>query len=157
MSYREQDIINWGTERNLIGPTGQATPEGQAEKTQEELNELKSSIEKRDRDGIRDDIGDIYVTIAMQTAMWNLSMDECIDKAWSEIKDRNGMMLQGKFVKQENLDALYRAGFSAYHGRMSASCKTTDERDAAISAANAQGLKPKSEWMNVLKVWEVSV
>lgn len=157
MSYREHHIINWGIARNLIGPTGQATPEGQAEKTQEELDELKASIAKRDRDGIRDDIGDLYVTIVMQAAMWGLSMDECIDKAWDEIKDRKGMLLQGKFVKQDNLDALHRAGFKAYDGRLSMSANTADDRDAAISAVNAQGLKPVSQWLNELKVWEVSV
>src|SRR5690554_3246568 len=119
MSYKEHHIINWGIARNLIGPTGQATPEGQAEKTQEELDEMKASIAKQDRDGIRDDIGDLYVTLVMQAAMWNLSMDECIDKAWDEIKNRKGMMIQGKFVKESNLEALKRAGFDSYQGRLS--------------------------------------
>lgn len=157
MSYREHHITNWGIARNLIGPTGQATAEGQAEKTQEELDELKASIAKQDRDGIRDDIGDIYVTIVLQAAHWGLTMDECIDQAWNEIKDRTGMMLQGKFVKQANLDALYRAGFNAYQGRLSMQTQKPDERDAAISAANANGLKPQSHWFNELKAWKVSV
>ena len=157
MSYREHHITNWGIARNLIGPTGQATAEGQAEKTQEELDELKASIAKRDRDGIRDDIGDIYVTIVLQAAHWGLTMDECIDQAWNEIKNRTGMMLQGKFVKQANLDSLSRVGFQSYQGRLSMQTSSADERDAAISAANANGLTPKSHWLNELKAWEVSV
>lgn len=157
MTYREQDIKDWATARNLIGPTGQATAEGQAEKTQEELDELKASIAKQDRDSIRDDVGDIYVTICIQAAMWGLTMEECIEKAWDDIKDRQGMMLQGKFVKQANLDIMTRAGFNCYQGRLSISAKTADERDSAISAANAAGLRPTSEWFSELQVWEVSV
>lgn len=100
MSYREQDIIQWGIDRNLIGPTGEATRIGQQSKTEEEVAELAEAIAKNDIDEARDAIGDVYVTLCMQAQMWGLTMDECIDQAWSQIKDRKGRMMGGVFVKE---------------------------------------------------------
>lgn len=100
MTYREQDIIQWGIARNLIGPTGEATRIGQQAKTEEECAELADAIARDDIDEARDAIGDVYVTLVMQAQMWGLSMEECIDQAWSQIKDRKGRMQNGVFVKE---------------------------------------------------------
>lgn len=157
MSYREHHIINWGIARNLIGPTGQATSESQIEKLLEEVDEVKAEVLSGNRGNLKVEIGDCYVVLVQLAAMWNLTVEQCAEAAWDKIKDRKGMLLQGKFVKQGNLDALHRSGFKAYNGRLSMSAETADERDAAISAVNAQGLRPASQWLNDLKVWEVSV
>ena len=100
MSYREKDIIQWGIDRNLIGTTGKATKYGQIKKTVEETEELITAIDKNNIYEARDAIGDVYVTLVMQAQMWGLSMDECIDQAWSQIKDRKGRMINGVFVKE---------------------------------------------------------
>lgn len=100
MSYREHDIIAWGTARNLIGPTGEATRVGQQAKTEEEVQELADAIAADDLDAARDAIGDVYVTLVMQAQMWGLSMTECIEAAWNEIKDRKGRMQGGIFIKE---------------------------------------------------------
>jgi NTP pyrophosphatase (non-canonical NTP hydrolase) len=100
MTYRESDIITWGIARNLIGPTGEATRRGQMDKTSEECAELAEAIELNNRDEARDAIGDIYVTLIMQAQMWGLTMEECIEQAWSQIKDRKGRMVNGVFVKE---------------------------------------------------------
>lgn len=42
-----------------------------------------------------------------------LSIAECFDSAWEEIKDRLGMMVNGKFVKWENLTDDQKAEFLA--------------------------------------------
>ena len=157
MSYLEQEIIQWGTDRNLIGPTGQASPESQLKKLREEVDEIAIEIEKRDRDALKLEIGDAYVVLCQLSALWGLTMDECIEGAWQKIKDRKGCMIQGMYVKQENLDRLTAAGFDVFKGRLSKRCKSADERDAAISVANANGLKPASQWFSELKAWEVSV
>jgi hypothetical protein len=107
MIHREQDIINWGIARNLIGPTGQATKDGQNKKTREEVEELQTAINSekigtRSIDGARDAIGDIIVTLVMQAQMWGLTITECLDAAWDEIKDRKGRMVDGIFVKESN-------------------------------------------------------
>lgn len=100
LPWREAEIIQWGRDRNLIGPTGEATRIGQQRKTEEEVQELRDAIEAGDKDAARDAIGDIYVTLVMQAQMWGLSMLECIEAAWHEIKDRKGRMVGGVFVKE---------------------------------------------------------
>jgi len=37
--------------------------------------------------------------------------EDCLDKAWNEIKDRKGMMVDGKYVKWENLTDEQREEF----------------------------------------------
>jgi len=120
MIYREQDIIQWGIDRNLIGPTGEATCLGQQKKTEEEVAELRAAIEgaeghasgvmhgtidaksdhRKFKEEAKDAIGDIIVTLVMQAQMWDLTMEECIEAAWQEIKDRKGRMTGGVFVKE---------------------------------------------------------
>lgn len=98
--HREQDIAKWGIARNLIGPTGEATRHGQATKTLEEVTELFDAINKNDIHLARDAIGDVYVTLVMQSQMWGLTMAECVEEAWLQIKDRKGRMVGGVFVKE---------------------------------------------------------
>lgn len=119
MIHREQDIIQWGIDRNLIGTTGEATCLGQQKKTEEEVKELREAIEGAEafthlvRHGLinarggrnfkeeaKDAIGDIIVTLVMQAQMWGLTMEECIEAAWQEIKNRKGRMTGGVFVKE---------------------------------------------------------
>tara|TARA_R110000868_G_scaffold188768_6_gene431575 strand:- start:69 stop:419 length:351 start_codon:yes stop_codon:yes gene_type:complete len=107
----EQKIIQWGIDRNLIGPTGEATKAGQQKKTEEEVRELYDAIrivdfgfteyqEEEANPDVRDAIGDIIVTLVMQAQMWGLTLTECITAAWNEIKDRRGKMIGGVFVKE---------------------------------------------------------
>lgn len=97
----QAEIIQWGVDRNLIGPTGEATKLGQYRKTHEEVGEILEAIELNDRELAKDAIGDVYVTLVLQAEMWGLSMAECIEKAWHEIKDRKGRMENGIFVKEQ--------------------------------------------------------
>lgn len=108
MIYREQDIIQWGIDRNILGPTGEGTKTGQQKKTEEEVREIYDAIliESLDLKGVNttmmamDAIGDTYVTLVMQAQMWGLTMEECIEAAWNQIKDRKGRMVNGIFVKE---------------------------------------------------------
>lgn len=103
LTYREHDIVQWGIARNLIGPTGEATRVGQQAKTEEEVRELADAIAADDREAAKDAIGDVYVTLVMQAQMWGLTMTECIEAAWNQIKDRKGRMINGVFVKEADL------------------------------------------------------
>lgn len=111
MIHREQDIIQWGIDRNIIGPASQSNKKKQCDKTLEEVIELRDSIildwvgvqEVEDqKPHARDAIGDIIVTLVLQAQMWGLTITECLDAAWDEIKDRKGKMVDGIFVKEPN-------------------------------------------------------
>lgn len=105
MVYREDDILAWAVARNLIGPTGEATKRAQLEKTCEEVTELRDAIDADDVAAVRDAIGDVFVTLCIQASMWELTMGECIEAAWQEIKDRKGRMMGGTYIKEADLIA----------------------------------------------------
>jgi NTP pyrophosphatase (non-canonical NTP hydrolase) len=89
-------IETWGTGKGILP---HPNPIAQFKKTQEEVNELLDGIKKEDLDEIKDAIGDIFVTLVMQTKAWNLTMAECIESAYDVIKMRTGKMVDGQFIK----------------------------------------------------------
>ena len=89
-------IEEWGEGKGILPHTN---PIAQFKKTQEEVNELLEGIKKEDLDEIKDAIGDIFVTLVMQTNAWNISMNECVQGAYDVIKQRTGKMVNGQFVK----------------------------------------------------------
>lgn len=102
---RSKDIIAWGVERNILGPNGEGTKRGQFKKTQEECLELFEAIILGEMysDAVelaKDAIGDVYVTLVMQAERWGLTIEECIEHSWNQIKDRKGRMVNGVFVKE---------------------------------------------------------
>jgi len=99
MIHREQEIIQWGIDRNIIGPTALSNRTAQLVKTVEEVDEIANAIISDDKDEARDGIGDVVVTLILQAQMWGLTMEECIEQAWQQIKDRKGRMVNGIFVK----------------------------------------------------------
>lgn len=89
-------IETWGNGKGILP---NPNPMAQWNKTQEEVNELLQGIKKEDLDEIKDAIGDVFVTLVMQTQAWNLTMAECIQSAYDVIKERTGKMVDGQFVK----------------------------------------------------------
>jgi NTP pyrophosphatase (non-canonical NTP hydrolase) len=89
-------IEEWGEGKGILP---NPNPIAQFKKTQEEVNELLEGIKKEDLDEIKDAIGDIFVTLVMQTNAWNISMNECVQGAYDVIKQRTGKMVNGQFVK----------------------------------------------------------
>lgn len=92
----EKLINEWGTAKGILP---NPDPMAQWRKSAEELQELCDAIEAKNRDEARDAIGDIFVTLVMQTNAWNLTMLECVETAYDEIKSRTGKMIDGQFVK----------------------------------------------------------
>jgi len=90
-------IEQWGTK---VGIRYESSPYAQFTKTVEETHELGTAIQENNRDEIKDAIGDIYVTLVMQTMKWDLTMEECIQQAYDTIKVRKGRMVNGQFVKE---------------------------------------------------------
>ena len=91
-------IEQWHHDRNLIGGS---TDKDQYLKLIQEAGELSDSICKGK--DIRDDIGDMMVVLINIMARNNLSMQECLQVAYDDIKDRKGRMIDGVFVKESDL------------------------------------------------------
>lgn len=100
---------------------------GQARKLQEEANEVLEAAAKITQafnmgtgnfypypelqehlldnalDELMDGVGDTLVVLAIICAGQGLDLRECLKYAYYQIKDRKGRMINGKFVKEENL------------------------------------------------------
>lgn len=100
MSYAdvEMDVIRWGEARGIVQ---NSTPEAQAKKTQEELNELFDAIKANDRYAMADAYGDILVTLVMGCACSDFDLVSCFEKAYNEIKHRKGHLgADGIWIKE---------------------------------------------------------
>lgn len=97
---RFNKIRGWAIERNLINGT---KPEKQFLKLMEEVGELAEGLAKSKREVAIDGIGDTVVVLTILAAQLDVTIEDCIDAAWDEIKDRKGKMLNGIFVKESDL------------------------------------------------------
>lgn len=93
-------IRQWAHDRNIIEG---ATPHAQFVKLIEEVGELAQGIAKGRIDAIKDGIGDAVVVLTILAAQHGLLIENCIDYAYNEIKDRKGRMVNGTFVKEADL------------------------------------------------------
>ena len=91
-------IDKWFNDRGI---TEIGKPMTQAIKTLEELTELFDALNKDNKHEVMDAIGDIYVTLRGVCLTYGVRMDDCIDQAYNEIKDRKGYLTpEGMFVKE---------------------------------------------------------
>ena len=90
-------IIAWAQDRNLIDGS---TAHAQMLKLIEEVGELAAAIARGNQEGIEDGIGDAVVVLAILAAQNGLRIEDCIDSAYNEIKDRKGQMVGGIFIKE---------------------------------------------------------
>lgn len=96
----EMDVIRWSEARGIIP---NSTSFAQYKKAQEEMLELQTAIVDRDRAGIIDGLGDVLVCLINVAALEDVSLTDCLDAAYQEIKDRRGYMNKdGIFVKETN-------------------------------------------------------
>jgi NTP pyrophosphatase (non-canonical NTP hydrolase) len=90
-------IRQWAKDRNLI--------EGSDLKSQfvkliEEAGELANAIGKKNDIEFSDAIGDMFVVLTIIAAQNGMMIEDCIDAAWQQIRDRKGKMVDGIFIKE---------------------------------------------------------
>ena len=98
LEHLENNIKAWHHDRNLIDGS---TDKDQYLKLIQEAGELSDNICKG-RD-IADDIGDMIVVLINIAERNDLNLTTCVEKAWQDIKDRKGRMVDGIFVKESDL------------------------------------------------------
>ncbi len=100
MSYAklELQVIQWAEARGIVQNSNNLA---QAIKTLEEVTELFDAIVKGDKAAQIDAYGDILVTLIVGCATANVSLCECLESAYEQIKDRRGYLTsQGIFVRE---------------------------------------------------------
>ena len=98
MSNKDTHIDKWFEARGI---TENGKPLAQAIKTLEETTEMFDALQRDDAEDLMDAIGDIYVTLRGVCLTYGVDMQDCIDKAYTEIKDRKGYLTpEGTFIKE---------------------------------------------------------
>lgn len=90
-------IREWATDRGIYK---KGDPKTQYIKLQEEAGELAKALLINDRSEIKDAIGDCVVVLVNLAELCGMSLEDCVESAWHEIKDRKGKMDNGTFKKE---------------------------------------------------------
>lgn len=72
-------------------------------KMMEEAGELVSEVNHNtgDASAIMDGIGDTFVTLIILADILGYDIEDCLDVAWKQIKDREGYTKNGMFIKEK--------------------------------------------------------
>jgi NTP pyrophosphatase (non-canonical NTP hydrolase) len=97
-SQLEKAIHQWAIDRNLIDGS---TPKDQLHKLYQEVGELSADVCKG-KDP-RDELGDVFVVAVILCQQFGFKPEECIELAYEKIKNRRGRMVNGIFIKEEDL------------------------------------------------------
>ena len=100
MSYEsvEIEVIRWAEARKIIP---NAKPSTQLLKAFSEMGELADAEIKNNMPEIKDAVGDVLVCLINYCALKDISLVQCLEGAYQEIKDRKGtLMPNGVFIKQ---------------------------------------------------------
>ena len=92
-------IRNWAAVRGIYEGGNSHT---QYVKLQEEAGELAKALLINDKPEIVDAIGDMVVVLTNLAYLEGFNIEDCIDTAYSEIAARQGKMINGTFVKNED-------------------------------------------------------
>ena len=89
-------IRDWADRRGLYNA---GDPKTQTLKLMEEAGEICRAVLKKDEPEIIDGIGDCVVVLTNLAHLCDTSIEECIEAAYNEIKNRKGKMDNGTFKK----------------------------------------------------------
>jgi len=89
-------VEQWHWDRNLIDG---ATDKDQVLKLIQEVGELSDNVCKQQ--DVADDIGDCLVVLINIAVRNQLTLENCLQVAYDDIKNRRGKMVDGIFIKEE--------------------------------------------------------
>ena len=91
-----ENIRIWADERGLYD---KGDPKTQTLKLMEEAGEICRAVLKEDRPEIIDGIGDCVVVLTNLAHLCDTTIEDCIEAAYNEIKNRKGKMVNGTYAK----------------------------------------------------------
>jgi NTP pyrophosphatase (non-canonical NTP hydrolase) len=99
LNILKSKIEEWFIARNLHT----ANPDKQMLKLGEEYGELCAGMVRNKEDVVIDSIGDMFVVMVGLCLQLDIDLESCIEAAYDQIKDRKGKMIDGVFIKEEDL------------------------------------------------------
>lgn len=95
----EVNVIDWATRKGILDDHSTDRKLAQLDKFEEETVEFMDEVRGGNVDKVRDELGDVLVTLTIQANLWGLTLTECLDEAYNKINARSGRMVDGVFVK----------------------------------------------------------
>lgn len=92
-------VQEWSINKGLH----QADPAKQFLKVAEEFGEIAAAMARGQRDELQDAIGDATVTLIILAQQHDMEYADCLETAYNVIAKRKGKMIDGVFVKSEDL------------------------------------------------------
>jgi len=101
LTLLEESITVWARQRGLL--TADVQPEKQMLKLVEEVGELAKGVAYRDKWSSSDGIGDVFVCLVVLAEQLDMTLTECVNQAYNEIKNRKGVLEDGLFKKDNDI------------------------------------------------------
>ncbi|MBC1420148.1 MazG-like family protein [Listeria fleischmannii] len=93
-------IEQWSVDKKI----NEADSSKQMLKVVEETGEIAAALARSDKEALKDGIGDVIVTLIILAQQNNMTLQECLEFAYDEIKNRKGETVNGVFVKESDLE-----------------------------------------------------
>lgn len=95
-----EQVEQWSIDKDLHN----GNPDRQALKFYEEAGEVAAALSRGRMDALKDGIGDTVVTLIILAQQHDMTLQECLQYAYDEIKGRTGKTINGTFIKQSDLE-----------------------------------------------------
>lgn len=95
-----KQVEQWSINKNLHN----GNSDRQALKFYEEAGEVAAALSRNDKEALKDGIGDTIVTLIILAQQQGWSLEECLQYAYDEIKNRKGKTINGTFIKDKDLN-----------------------------------------------------
>ncbi|PTF65050.1 hypothetical protein BUY10_00080 [Staphylococcus chromogenes] len=99
MNQLIKQVEQWSIDKELHN----GNPDRQALKVWEESGEIAKAMSRNRIDELKDGIGDTVVTLIILAQQHDWTLEECLQYAYDEIKDRTGETRNGTFIKSDDL------------------------------------------------------
>lgn len=94
-----KSVEQWSKDKGL----DKGNSDRQALKFYEEAGEVGAALSRNKMDDLKDGIGDTVVTLIILAQQHGWSLEECLQYAYDEIKNRKGRMINDTFIKESDL------------------------------------------------------
>lgn len=94
-----EQVQLWSIDKDLH----KGNSDRQALKFYEEAGEVAAALSRGQTDALKDGIGDTVVTLIILAQQHDMTLQECLQFAYDEIKGRKGKTINGTFIKEADL------------------------------------------------------
>lgn len=94
-----EQVQQWSIDKDLHN----GNPDRQALKFYEEAGEVAAALSRGNLEALKDGIGDTVVTLIILAQQHDMTLQECLQFAYDEIKGRKGKTINGTFIKESDL------------------------------------------------------